>query len=195
MQYFLKGTVIVTSFITISLNKEIITTEMLINGIKGVTLLYCMMIVGTRIILFTLDSIDKGLTLKKAELLYKNDYVDEKIKMMKEEKNTLISQAERTITLVKLTNALGIIEKEYKYKGSDGKEVSVKLSANPITLYSEEEQEQGVKNDTLSLDLGIVNQKAVYPSTGGIGSLIFAIVGAGLMTAAYIEYKRKKVIE
>ena len=103
----------------------------------------------------------------------------------------MISQAERTIKLVKLTNALGI-EKDYNYKDPDGKEVSVKLSEKPITLYSEEEQEQGVKNDTLSLDLGIVNQKAVYPSTGGIGTLAFTIIGGAIMGGTLIKSRRKK---
>ena len=41
----------------------------------------------------------------------------------------------------------------------------------------------------------VENTKTKYPLTGGIGALIFAIIGAGLMTAAYIGYKRKKVIE
>ncbi|WP_237036840.1 SpaA isopeptide-forming pilin-related protein [Mediannikoviicoccus vaginalis] len=41
----------------------------------------------------------------------------------------------------------------------------------------------------------VENTKTEYPLTGGIGALIFAIIGAGLMTAAYIGYKRKKVIE
>ena len=46
-----------------------------------------------------------------------------------------------------------------------------------------------------TLPIPVENNKAEYPLTGGIGALIFAIVGAGLMTAAYIGYKRKKVIE
>lgn len=103
----------------------------------------------------------------------------------------MISQAERTIKLVKLTNVLGI-EKDYKYKDPDGKEVSVKLSKNPITLYSEKEQEQGVKNDTLSLDFGVVNTKAVYPSTGGIGTLAFTIIGGAIMGGSFIKSRRRK---
>ena len=47
----------------------------------------------------------------------------------------------------------------------------------------------------LSKPIEVENRKAEYPLTGGIGALIFAIIGAGLMTAAYIGYKRKKVIE
>ena len=39
----------------------------------------------------------------------------------------------------------------------------------------------------------IENKKGLYPGTGSIGALIFAIIGAGLMTVAYVEYKRKKV--
>lgn len=47
----------------------------------------------------------------------------------------------------------------------------------------------------LTKPIEVENRKAEYPLTGGIGALIFAIIGAGLMTAAYIGYKRKKVIE
>ncbi|WP_055078702.1 SpaA isopeptide-forming pilin-related protein [Lagierella massiliensis] len=39
----------------------------------------------------------------------------------------------------------------------------------------------------------IKNKKGLYPGTGSIGALIFAIIGAGLMTVAYVGYKRKKV--
>lgn len=102
----------------------------------------------------------------------------------------MISQAERTIKLVKLTNALGIIEKEYKYKGSDGTEVSVKLSENPIILYSE--SSQGVKDEAVSLDFGVVNTEAVYPSTGGIGTLAFTIIGVAIMGGALIISRRRK---
>ncbi|MDY6065192.1 MAG: SpaA isopeptide-forming pilin-related protein [Finegoldia sp.] len=101
----------------------------------------------------------------------------------------MISQAERTIKLVKVTNALGT-EKAYRYIGADGKEVSVKLSDNPITLYSE--SSQGVKDEAVSLDFGVVNTKAVYPSTGGIGTLAFTIVGGAIMGGTLIKSRRKK---
>ncbi|MGF0095315.1 SpaA isopeptide-forming pilin-related protein [Peptoniphilus sp. SGI.035] len=43
--------------------------------------------------------------------------------------------------------------------------------------------------------LKIVNEKGLFPKTGGIGSLIFTIAGVTIMAAAFIGYRRKKVIK
>ncbi len=42
--------------------------------------------------------------------------------------------------------------------------------------------------------LKIVNERGKFPSTGGFGSLIFTILGLGVMATAFIGYRRKKVI-
>ena len=50
-------------------------------------------------------------------------------------------------------------------------------------------------NNNSITTIKVVNKKGIFPSTGGIGAAIFAIIGLGLMTVAFIGYRRKKVIE
>lgn len=54
--------------------------------------------------------------------------------------------------------------------------------------------EKGQINDAISI-LEIENQPGLFPRTGGIGAVVFAITGLALMTVAFIGYRRKKVIE
>ena len=77
------------------------------------------------------------------------------------------------------------------YINAFGRMVDEVTSSLDVTSLSSNE---GSYVDTKS-PIKVENTKTKYPLTGGIGALIFAIVGAGLMTAAYIGYKRKKVIE
>lgn len=54
--------------------------------------------------------------------------------------------------------------------------------------------QKGQTNDAISI-LEIENQPGLFPRTGGIGAVVFAITGLALMTVAFIGYRRKKVIE
>lgn len=54
--------------------------------------------------------------------------------------------------------------------------------------------EKGQTNDAIGI-LEIENQPGLFPRTGGIGAVVFAITGLALMTVAFIGYRRKKVIE
>lgn len=40
--------------------------------------------------------------------------------------------------------------------------------------------------------LKVINRKVIIPQTGGIGSLIFIVAGIGIMTAAFVAYKRSQ---
>ncbi|MFM1524884.1 MULTISPECIES: SpaA isopeptide-forming pilin-related protein [Helcococcus] len=84
------------------------------------------------------------------------------------------------VILTKLTNNLGG-EVEYLDRGK------LTQSSEKIYLYSQDNTVQDVL-------LEIVNHKAEYPKTGGIGSIIFNITGGVLMAIAYIELKRNKKI-
>ncbi|MGI6578673.1 MAG: SpaA isopeptide-forming pilin-related protein [Saccharofermentanales bacterium] len=104
----------------------------------------------------------------------------------------VVSQAERTIKLVKLTDNLGN-DQIYQYKDAQGTTVDHDLSADgPVILYTESGQEPGVKNQALSLDLGIVNQQAEYPATGGQGIRNYLIVGGVIMMFAGVMILRRK---
>lgn len=95
-----------------------------------------------------------------------------------------INQKNRTIKLTKVTDPADT-EKEYLKKG--------KLTEiGSLTLYSE--TEDGTKIAEISA-IDVVNIKPVYPSTGGLGTILFTLFGISIMAMSIVAYRRKKVKE
>lgn len=62
------------------------------------------------------------------------------------------------------------------------------IKSGETVLYSKSGESETIN------PLKIVNERGIFPSTGGFGSLIFTILGLGLMATAFIGYRQKKVI-
>lgn len=67
------------------------------------------------------------------------------------------------------------------------KVIYAKDTSNEKILYSKDGE-----TETLSI-LDIVNEKGIFPSTGGIGTLLFSLLGVLLMIMGVYVYRRKKV--
>lgn len=104
-----------------------------------------------------------------------------------------ISQTDRTIKLVKVTNGLGV-SKDYTNKDSGGNTVTIKAqdwkdSNNYPVLYSE--NADGSKNENVSLALGIINRQIIMPATGGPGSLFLVLGGVLVIIIGIVLFERK----
>ena len=97
-----------------------------------------------------------------------------------------ISQENRTVKLVKITDQSGNVLKDYLGKP---------IPDGGIILHSE--TSEGEKADT-SVTLDIVNHIVTYPDTGGIGTIVFIVAGLlimGIATTIYLRHTKKEELE
>lgn len=84
-------------------------------------------------------------------------------------------------------------DKEYKIGISfDSRTITWNNEGTEVLLYSDENSTGTNINQTLGI-LQIVNEKGLFPSTGGLGTLLFTVIGITAMAVAFVGYRRKRV--
>lgn len=85
-----------------------------------------------------------------------------------------------------------LVEKGKIYKVELDASGKIKTKTETDSSISEVREELTKIENTATYNLEVENKKAIYPSTGGIGTLAFTLVGGALMTGATIAGKKKK---
>lgn len=80
-------------------------------------------------------------------------------------------------------------ESEKGYTIVIDKDTKTIITGDKTVLY-----QKGESGETLKA-LEIVNEKGLFPSTGGMGTAIFTVVGIAAMVIAFVGYRRKRVRE
>ncbi|MGI5949374.1 SpaA isopeptide-forming pilin-related protein [Peptoniphilus sp.] len=84
-------------------------------------------------------------------------------------------------------------DKEYKIGISfDSRTITWNNEGKEVLIYSDENSTGTNINQTLGI-LQIVNEKGLFPSTGGLGTLLFTVIGLTAMAVAFVGYRRKRV--